>query len=155
VIEAVLRGRGYPDGFDPDRLDTAHDGLVRKRAWAVAGAWPLLARSFGPAYLEVFGEYVGRHPFQPSDGSLLDGLRFARFLARTGRLPDVGRIQAFSFRLHHVVRDEQVCHRRSPVVRVTRLRHPPYVVVGLALRGRVQVWRIPLGRRRMRPSGTR
>jgi hypothetical protein len=133
-------------------LDTAHDGLVRKRAWAVAGAWPLLARSFGPAYLDVFGEYVQRHPFQPSDGSLLDGLRFARFLARTGRLPDVGRVQAFSFRLHYVVRDEQVERRRWPTLRITRLRRPAYLVVGAAVRGRVRVVRIPLGRTRMRSA---
>jgi hypothetical protein len=150
VIEAVLRGDGYPDGFDAVRLDTAHDGVLRKRAWAVAGAWPLLARSLGGAYLDRFVEYVraGR-PFQPADGSLLDGRWFAAHLRSHGGLPDLGTVQALSFDLHYGVEDDRVVRRSGPRVRLALLRHPPHLLVGVGW-ARVRIGKVPLGPRRIR-----
>jgi hypothetical protein len=88
-------------------------------------------------------------PVQPSDGSLLDGVWFTRYLARAGRLPDLGRVQAFSFHLHYRVRDDQVVPRRGLALRLAALRRPPYLLVGWRA-GRVRVWRVPLTNRRMR-----
>ena len=150
LIATILSGDGYPDGFDRFRIDMTRDGLERKRAWCVALAWPLLARSLGPQFNQLFHEYAHQVPAPPPAGSTADGRLFAQFLGQKRVLTDVGRIQALSFDLHQRLRAGEVHERRGVVIRLTRLRKPAYVVCGVHLPGiGVRVIRVPLSGRRL------
>jgi hypothetical protein len=77
LVAALVAGAPDPAGFDPDRLAATRRALVRKRAGDVAGAWPVLAASFGDRWASTFAaHHAGREPH----GALRDGWDLARAL---------------------------------------------------------------------------
>lgn len=87
LLDALLRGGGYADGFAAHKADAAGRSLRRKRARAVARAWPALAVALGDALEARFDEFE-RTPRAPRSGDpLRDGLSFARWLRRRGARP--------------------------------------------------------------------
>lgn len=84
LVAALVAGAELPPGFDADDVGRARRALLRKRSGEVAGAWPVLAASFGPQWMKVFAGWAGG---RPTNGSFRDGWDFARHLAGTGALP--------------------------------------------------------------------
>jgi hypothetical protein len=116
LLDALLRGDDYPEGFVAAQVDAAGSSLRRKRARAVAGAWPALALEVGAALgarFDAFARVVAAPA--PAD-PLADGLAFARWLGRDAGLRDAARAELLLARA--------ALHRRGPFVRATRLRRP-------------------------------
>ncbi len=88
LLDALLRGDGYPEGFVVADADAAGAGLRRKRARAVAHAWPALALSFGAAFGERFGAFARDPAAPPAGDPFADGLAFARFAGRAALSDD-------------------------------------------------------------------
>jgi hypothetical protein len=114
LLDALLRGDDYPEGFVAAQADAAGRSLRRKRAQAVAGAWPALAHEldgFG-ARLDAFA----RTTDAPRSGDPLeDGLAFARSLDPS-RLDDAARAELLLARA--------ALRRRGLFVAAARLRRP-------------------------------
>jgi len=131
LLDALLRGDGYPEGFVVADADAAGAGLRRKRARAVAHAWPALALSFGDGFGARFDAFA-RDPAAPAAGDpLADGLAFARFAGRAA-LTDDARAELLLGRA--------AMRRRGPWIRAVWLRRPYrrlLVVARLPLAGRV------------------
>lgn len=87
LVAALVAGGPVPDGLDAGRLAIARGALLRKRAAAVAAAWPLLAASMERSWTESFTVWAAG---RPSNGSLRDGWDLARDLAAAGRLAPLG-----------------------------------------------------------------
>ncbi|MGH3717734.1 MAG: hypothetical protein ACRDRI_02640 [Pseudonocardiaceae bacterium] len=87
LVAALVSGGPVPDGLDAERLAIARRALLRKRAAAVAAAWPLLAASMERGWTESFVVWAAG---LPPNGSLRDGWDLARDLAATGRLAPLG-----------------------------------------------------------------
>jgi hypothetical protein len=133
LLDALLRGDGYPEGFVVADADATGTGLRRKRARAVAHAWPALAMSLGDAFGARFDAFA-RDPAAPLGGDpFADGLAFAGFVGRAS-LSDDARAELLLGRA--------AVPRRLPWVRAAWLRRPYrrlLVVARLPLAGRV--WR--------------
>jgi hypothetical protein len=86
LVSALVGGSAVPAGFDERRVAVARSALLRKRAGAVAAAWPLLAASYGAQWPTVFATWAAS---RPPNGSLRDGWDFARWAA--GSLPSLAR----------------------------------------------------------------
>jgi hypothetical protein len=66
LVECLVAGGPVPAGFDSVRVAVAARALLSKRAGEVARAWPRLADSHGPDWLEVFTRWAdGRPPHGP------------------------------------------------------------------------------------------
>jgi hypothetical protein len=123
LLDALLRGDDYPEGFVAAQADAAGRSLRRKRARAVAGAWPALAYELGEAFTARFDAFARGADAPPSGDPLADGLAFARSLARDVRLGDAARAELLLARA--------ALRRRGLFVAAARLRrpHPRLLVV--------------------------
>ncbi len=54
LLRALIRGDGFPDGFDAVKAAAASHSLWRKRMRAVAAAWPALALDLGDGFDAAF-----------------------------------------------------------------------------------------------------
>ena len=141
LLDALLRGDGYPEGFVAAKADAAGTSLRRKRGRAVAHAWPALAIELGGAFDERFDAYARVADAPASGDPLEDGLAFAR--SQQHRFGDNVRVELLLARA--------ALRRRGVFVRAARLRRPYprlLVVVRLPLAGarhRSYAWRPPAG----------
>ncbi|GAA1791187.1 hypothetical protein GCM10009682_11480 [Luedemannella flava] len=87
LVAALVAGAAPPPGFDPTGVRAAAAALLRKRAGEVAGAWPVLAASFGSRWTVTFGRWAAT---RPTRGSLRDGWDLARQLRAGGALSLAG-----------------------------------------------------------------
>ncbi len=117
LLDALLRGDDPPPGFAVAQAGTAGDALRRKRARAVAHAWPALALSLGDELEPRFDAFARDAGVDDSAEPRRDGLAFARWLAATGpALGDDVRVEVLLARA--------ALYRRGPWVRLARLRRP-------------------------------
>jgi hypothetical protein len=72
-----------PPGFDRSRIGATRRALLRKRAAAAAGRWPLLAEAHGRSWSAAFAAH---HDGRPPAGALRDGWDLARALRARGGL---------------------------------------------------------------------
>jgi hypothetical protein len=120
LLDALLRGDGYPEGFVAAKADAAGTSLRRKRGRAVARVWPALAIELGSGFDERFDAYARAVDAPASGDPLADGLAFARSLDH--RFGDNVRVELLLARA--------ALRRRGVFVRVARLREPyPRVLV--------------------------
>jgi hypothetical protein len=82
LLRALLRGDAFPERFDVAKADAAGRSLRRKRARAVAGAWPALAVGLGERFAPRFDAFARATPPPAYGFGYGDGLAFARSLAR-------------------------------------------------------------------------
>ena len=115
LLDALLRGGGYPDGFLAAQADAAARSLRRKRARAVAVAWPALALDLDDAFEDRFDAFARRPDAPPPGDPFRDGLAFAVWLQQDAPLGDDARAELLL-----------ACAmlRRRPFVGVARLRRP-------------------------------
>jgi hypothetical protein len=150
LLAHLVGTESAPQGFDVSRLAEVREGLRNKRALQLALAWPTLVRPLGeefPAHFDTFARSVAAPPV--ADG-IVDGRRFARYLADVGALSDAGRAQALAFDLRYRLDHRGVSARRGFGIRIAVLRRPRYLAVGLRSRPqRDKVFLVPLGRRRL------
>jgi len=143
LLDALLRGDGYPEGFVVAKADAAGTSLRRKRGRAVARAWPALAIELGGAFDERFDAYARIADAPTSGDPLEDGLAFARSLHHDEAFGDNVRVELLLARA--------ALRRRGVFVRAARLRKPYprlLVVVRLPLVGARHcsyAWRRPTG----------
>lgn len=86
LLDALLHGEGFPEGFAAAQAAAAGSALRRKRAHAVARAWPALALRLGETFdarFDAFTRGAGADA-PPSGDPLRDGLAFARWIAAGG-----------------------------------------------------------------------
>jgi hypothetical protein len=93
LLEALLRGEAPPAGFAADKAAASGSSLRRKRAHAVARAWPALALALGDEFASRFDAYARAADLPASGDPLEDGLEFARSHAGGGPLPDDVRVE--------------------------------------------------------------
>jgi hypothetical protein len=139
LLDALLRGDGYPEGFVAAKADAAGTSLRRKRGRAVAQHWPALVIELGDAFDERFDAYARVADAPASGNHLEDGLAFARSLRRDAPPGDNVRVELLLARA--------ALRRRGVFVRAARLRRPyPRVLVVVRLplvgaRHRSYAWR--------------
>jgi hypothetical protein len=123
LLDALLRGDDYPEGFVAAHAEAAGRSLRRKRGRQVAHSWPALALALGDAFDERFDGFARAVDAPASGDPHADGLAFARRLVRNGvALSDDARVELLLTRAAHC--------RRGVFVRVARLRRPyPRVLV--------------------------
>jgi hypothetical protein len=93
LLDALLRGDEPPEGFVVAQADAAGRSLRRKRARAVAGAWPALAHDLGDAFAERFDAFARAAGAPASGDPHADGRAFARALGRDVPLGDAARAE--------------------------------------------------------------
>jgi hypothetical protein len=76
LLDALVTGTPIPPGFDHGRVSAAAVALRRKRAGAVAKAWPSLARQLGDHFQPAFVEWSRTRPPPARRAALVDGRRF-------------------------------------------------------------------------------
>jgi hypothetical protein len=127
LVEALLHGGELPEGFSAAKADAASQSLRRKRAGAIRHAWPALTVALGASFDERFDAFAHTTGPPAFGEGLTDGLAFASWLPREEELGDDVRVEML-FARAIVVRDHRGAHgwraRRTPFVRVARLRHP-------------------------------
>lgn len=131
LLDALLRGDGYPEGFVAAQADAAGTGLRRKRARAVAQAWPALALSLGEEFGARFDAFARDPAAPPAGDPLADGVAFARVVGRASLTDDARAEQLLG---------RAAMHRRGLWLRAVWLRTPYrrlLVVARLPLAGRV------------------
>ncbi len=134
TLVSALMARGEPPAdFDGTRLRAAIVSLARKRARAVARAWPGLALELGRCLDERFAAYAADVPLPRAGGPLADGRAFARWLADRGELPEVGRLQALAVDLRFASTGSGLLPRRGPTCRIAWLRRSRRLVVAVRL----------------------
>jgi hypothetical protein len=118
LLDALLRGGDYPEGFAAAQADAAGRSLRRKRARAVQAAWPALALGLGRAAFDARFDAFARAVDAPASGDpLADGLAFARSLdARDVPLGEGARVEVLLARA--------LLRRRGIFVGVACLRRP-------------------------------
>ena len=121
LLHALLRGDGFPDGFDGRMAAAASLALRRKRARAVAGGLPAVAQALGAQFEPLFLEHAARYPAPSKAGGLQDGLRFARSVPGE-TLTDAARTELLLRRAH-----------RRAFLGATRLRGAGRLLVVLRL----------------------
>jgi hypothetical protein len=122
LLDALLRGGDYPSGFAAAQADAAGRSLRRKRARAVASAWPALALHLGDALHPRFDAFSRSAEAPDAGDPLRDGLAFARWLGDEAQLGDDARVELLLARA-------ALC-RRGLFVGAARLRRPyPRVLV--------------------------
>jgi hypothetical protein len=131
LLDALLCGEGYPDGFVAVQADAAGAALRRKRGRAVAHAWPALALCLGDRFdarWDGFDRAAGADAGAEAPGDpLRDGLAFARGLQASGvRLDDDARVEILLARA--------ALRRRGIWVRTAQLQRPhPRLLVAARL----------------------
>ena len=117
----------------PTALKLPQWRVARKRARAVARAWPGLVNSLGPTFCARFAAFAACAPLPAQGGALADGRAFAAALASEGLLPDAGRFEMLHVDLHHRQTRTGLRPRRGLAVRFARLRTRRRVCIGLRL----------------------
>lgn len=117
LLDALLRGHGFPRGFIAEQAVAAGNSLRRKRGRAVAHVWPALALSLGDTFDPRFDAFVRSTGADDMADPLRLGLAFARFIARQGPpFDDDVRVEIMLARA--------ASRRRGVWIRAARLRHP-------------------------------
>jgi len=116
LLDALLRGGDYPTGFVAAQADAAGRSLRRKRARAVAQAWPALTLDLGDTFDARFDAFARTADAPASGDPLRDGLAFARSLGRDAPLGDDARVELLLARA--------ALRRRGVWVRAVWLRRP-------------------------------
>lgn len=130
LVRALQRGAGYPTGFVASNADAASHALRRKRARAVARAWPALAAALGAHFVGRFDAYARAAPPPGFGGGLADGLVFAGQLARDELNPGV-RAERLAARSRLTLRGGAVRARRGVFIGATVTRHPRRLIIVL------------------------
>jgi hypothetical protein len=140
LLDALLRGDDYPAGFVAAQADAAGRSLRRKRARAVAQAWPALALQLGDTFDAHFDAFARAVDAPPSGDPLRDGLAFARSLQAHDNGPRLGDDARAELLLASAA-----VRRRGLFVGVTRLRLPyaRLVVVARVPWLGVRYWSLP------------
>ena len=129
LLDALLRGDDYPEGFVAAQADAAGRSLRRKRAAAVASALPALAIDLGDAFGVRFDAYARAVDPPRSGDPLADGVAFARSLADARGRGDAARTELVLARAE--------LRRHGVFVAAARLRRPyPRLLVVARLPGR-------------------
>ena len=124
LLEALVRGGELPQEFAAAKADAASQSLRRKRAGAIRHAWPALMVALGASFDERFDAFA-RTTGPPAFGEgLTDGLAFVSWLARGEELGDDVRVEMLFARAIVVCSRRGWHMRRTPFLRVARLRHP-------------------------------
>jgi hypothetical protein len=146
LVSALVAGGEAPEGFDAARLQAAAAALGRKRAMAMARAWPTLAQALGQRFRERFAAYAGSTPLPGKGGPLLDGRTFARWLEARGELPEASRLEALTVDLRYAVSPKGLVPRRGPALKAALLHRPWRLVVAVRVPWLGEHWlSIPLG----------
>jgi hypothetical protein len=116
LLDALLRGDDYPAGFAAAQADAAGRALRRKRARAVARAWPALTLDLGDASGTRFDAFARGTRAPASGDPLRDGLAFVRWLEHDTRLGDDARAELLLARA--------ALRRRGVFVAAAWLRRP-------------------------------
>jgi hypothetical protein len=142
-------GRGKPPaGFDALRLRAAAASLARKRARAVAKAWPGMSQALAQRFGELFAAYSQAATLPSEGGPIADGRAFARWLAARGELPEKARLQVMAVDLLYTATQAGLVRRRGPTCSVAWLHQSRRLIVALLLPWLGEYWlNIPLGRR--------
>lgn len=110
---SALYGGPPAEGLDARLVALSSDALARKRARALARAWPALARALGADLTGQFAAFARVTP-PPDGGALADGLAFSRVIARQRRLPDDARIEGMLAASRVKLRHNRLVPRRGP-----------------------------------------
>jgi hypothetical protein len=146
IVRSVALKEPPPEGFDRSRVAAAADALIRKRARAVALAWPALARSLGESFDERFAAHTKATPLPLEGTPLEDGRAFARALALAGVLPENGRLELLAVDSRYVLRADTLIARRGFAIRAVWLKQRRRVAVVMRLPLVGELWlglRIP------------
>ena len=149
LLRALMRGDAFPGGFDVAKAAAAGRSLRRKRARAVAGAWPALAIALGVGFAARFDAFARETPPPAFGFGTADGLAFARTLSPDERGDDV-RVELLLARALVAGRGAGAMRaRRGLFAGATVLREPRRILIvlrvpGLGRRGLV----VPLARER-------
>ena len=109
----ALYGGPPAEGLDARLVTLTSDSLARKRARAVARAWPALARALGPGLADQFTAFARITP-PPEGGALADGLAFSQVITHQRRLPDDARIEGMLATSRVKLRHNRLVPRRGP-----------------------------------------
>jgi hypothetical protein len=148
LMRALSGQAPAPEGADAERFQAAANALARKRLRSVARAWPALAGALGNGFSEHFAAFAAQTAMPSEGGPLADGRAFAYFLARTGHLPDAGRLEALAVDLRFAPCAGGLRRRRGPAFKMAMLRQPQRLVLALQLQWFGEKWfALPLGLR--------
>jgi hypothetical protein len=134
LLLALVRGEELPPGFDADKAAVAARSLRRKRAHAVAGAWPSLTLDLGERFAAAFDAYALTTPPPAFGDGLTDGLGFARTLGRA-ELTDDGRVELLYARALAGGRGAAPRRRRGIFARALWLHEPRRILIVLRAPG--------------------
>ena len=124
----ALYGGPPAQGLDPHRVRLTSNALARKRARAVARAWPALTRELGAQYAERFVAYARVTP-PPDAGAFADGLAFSQVMAREQRLRGDARIEHMLATTCNKLRHNRLAARRGPRLAAAITRPPSRLVI--------------------------
>jgi len=144
LLDALLRGGEPPAGFDAAQAAAAGSSLRRKRARAVAQAWPALALQLGDTFGPCFDAFARAADAPASGGPLADGLAFARSLRHATPLDDDARVELLLTRA--------ALRRRGIFVGAAWLRRPRRRLLVVARLPGLGVMHCSVPRRRPRPG---
>jgi hypothetical protein len=133
LVRALTGQAGTPHGFDSMRLQATAKALLKKRATAVARAWPGLARGLGDRYPHLFAAFAAQTPLLHAGGPLADGRAFARWLARAGELSEQGRLETLAVDLRYTNKGGVLVPRKGPALLTAVLGNPRRRVLLLRL----------------------
>lgn len=120
LLGALVANADLPPGFDVERAHLARHALVRKRARAVARAWPALVASLGRSFGQSFAVYAQQNPATRDPDAVADGLGFHRSLCGNERLDERAVRELLGARARYAVRDGRARPRRMPFVAAAR-----------------------------------
>ena len=140
LVNALMTGGAVPAGFEVSCLRTAALSLTRKRARAMAHAWPTLAQELGDRFHERFSVYAQANALPRDGGPRADGRAFVRWLQAKGELPEAVRVHALAVDLRYASTRHGLVPRKWPVVRVALLGRPRRLVVAMRLPWFGELW---------------
>lgn len=148
LLRALSGTAEAPPDFDRGRLAVAAESLARKRAGAVARAWPMLTAELGPDFAPTFRAFAAQHPLPPDGQPLRDGLEFARERLRNAGLADQSRLELAGVELRWRVSEQGLQLRRWPSCRLAWLNNDRALVLAVRVPGVGERW----WKLRFRPS---
>jgi hypothetical protein len=125
---SALYGGQPAEGLDARLVTLTSDSLARKRARAVARAWPALARALGPGLADQFAAFARVTP-PPEGGALADGLAFSQEIAHQRPLPDDARIEGMLATSRVKLRHNRLVSRRGPGLAAVTTGRPRRLVI--------------------------
>jgi hypothetical protein len=134
LLRALTRGDAFPDGFAADKADAASRSLRRKRARAVAVAWPALSVTLGERFATRFDDFARGTPPPAWGDGLADGLAFARTLPRD-ELPEAARVELLLARAVVSGRAGALRRRRGVFAGARSLHEPRRILIVLRAPG--------------------